>query len=156
MWYKFLKIILKAIIKLIENLDKLSYLDVSLSNSVDNSVLETALWYEERKIHINCNDTNVDTNKFMFDHPGTIRESRDRDSPIFKLKNLTFESLITPIKRMSDEPSWRTGGMLYIGPPIDSDEDDYDFDFGDDDQDYNQDDDLQEFLEEETEMYKEI
>lgn len=132
-------------------------MDVSLNNAADNSLLEGALWHSTRKIHICCNDTKVDPNKFIYDYPETKKTSRERDCPIFEFKNLTFESLMTPVKRVIDETIWNENGMFYIGPPIDSDNDE-DFDFEDyyEDNDYDQENEIEELLEPETEMFKEI
>ncbi|CAF0937258.1 unnamed protein product [Brachionus calyciflorus] len=146
----------QAIISMIGKMEKLTDLDLSLTYA-DNSVLETVLWYKDRKFHINCNDTNIDTNKFTFDHPSTIKKLRDRDSPLFEFENLTFESLSTPIRKTGDERSWGDSGMIYIGPPLDSDEGEFDFDFDDgNDEGNDRDNDLDEFLEDENEMYQEI
>ncbi|RNA20346.1 RNA-binding isoform X1 [Brachionus plicatilis] len=147
----------QAIKQILERLDKLSYLDVSLNNAADNSLLEAALWHSPRKIHISCNDSKVDPNKFIFDHPETIKTPRDRDCPLFEIKNLTFESLMTPIRRVADENVWNENGMLYIGPPIDSDYDeDYDFEGYYEENDLDQENELEELLEPENEMFKEI
>lgn len=141
--------------QIFQRLDKLSYLNVSLNNSANNSLLETALCQSSRKIHIICNDTKVDPDKFIFDHPETIKKTRDRDPTIFEFKNLTFESLMIPIKRMIDERIWEENDA-YIGPPIDIDSnEDFDFDYyGHNNSDH--DNDLDELIESETEMLKEI
>lgn len=141
--------------QIFERLDKLSYLNVSLNNSVNNLLLETALWQSSRKIQIVCNDTKVDPDKFIFDHPETIKKIRDRDSPIFEFKNLTFESLVIPIKRIIDERIWEENDLC-IGPPIDIDSDeDFDFDYyGYNNSDHGND--LDELFELEAEMFKEI
>ena len=98
----------------------------------------------------------MNTAEFQFTHAEAKRETLDRNYFRYKYKSLTFESSHTEKGQFKEQvhKSWAQDGFYYIGSPLSSDNEEY-FDYENHDDIYD-DDNLDEFLEEETEMFNEL
>jgi hypothetical protein len=158
----------QAIINCLTQFPNLKFLDVRLNTQITNLLLETALTIDDRKFYIQCTDTNVDVNKFVFDHDSTAKQQLDRELYLYEFKNLKFEALqpkkLKPNSRETME-IWQDNGFYYIGSPLNSDEEDLDnyttnnygnYDYYDEDDD-DPDAELEDFLNnDEQEMFDEM
>jgi hypothetical protein len=108
----------------------LTNLDIRSNYKIENTVLDKAINLN-REIEILCNDTDIDTVKFVYKYDGTVKELIDRNYFRFKYKNLTFESSLfepTKFRKNSDQVKvWEEDGFYYIGSPLGTDDEDDEF-----------------------------
>ena len=115
----------------LDNLTKLSKLDVRTNYQMDIRILDKALSMSApHPIKILCNDTNVDTVMFMYKHEETVKEAIDRNCFSFKYKHLTFESSTFEANKFRKNSEhvkiWEEDGLFYIGSPLASSDEDLD------------------------------